>query len=172
MRVLVLAVVALALAGCAVGQGSGASPPSPVGSAPSGAGASAVAQPTRPVPSYPVPSQPVPSQPAAPRRSDCVASTELATVRPEQPGPICLVAGATLRVTSAPSPQRPWQPLSTSDSSVLACTSAPGADGTIDGTCRALRAGTALLSTSTGRRPGGPDGLPDYLWQQTVLVVT
>jgi len=105
-------------------------------------------------------------------RAGCVASTEEATVRKnEPPAQICLVVGATLHVSSEPSPRGPWQPLSSSDSRILACTSVPGPEGTIDGTCRALRPGTAVLTTTTRQLRGDTRYAPDYLWQLTVRVV-
>jgi polyphosphate kinase 2 (PPK2 family) len=54
---------------------------------------------------------------------------------------------------------------------VVSCTSAAGPDGTIAGTCRALRAGTAEVSTMTAPFAGDPHGPPQYLWRLTVEVV-
>jgi hypothetical protein len=72
-----------------------------------------------------------------------------ATARPgETPGPVCVRVGAVLRITSAPAPERPWQPVTSSDPGVLACESAAGPDGTVEATCRALRPGTAAAATA------------------------
>jgi hypothetical protein len=118
------------------------------------------------------PLNPPPMDPTPSGRADCVASTEEATARKnEAPGQICLIVGATLHVSSQPSPRSPWQPLSSSDSKLLACTSTKGTDGTIDGTCRALRPGTVVLTTATSPVQGDTRYSPDYLWQLTVRIV-
>lgn len=91
-----------------------------------------------------------------PHRADCVAGTEEATVRPnEVVGPVCLLLGATLNVTAAPSPDRPWQPLSSSDPAVLSCSSMAGPNGTVAGTCTALKVGSVTVSSRTGTEAGG-----------------
>jgi hypothetical protein len=106
--------------------------------------------------------------PSAPPRSDCVASTEEATVRPnEEPGPVCLLVGARLEVTAAPSPTQPWQLLVSSNPAVLRCTSTAGQHGTVSGTCQAVAAGTSVVSTQT-KSPA--DGATDR-WRLTVVVV-
>jgi hypothetical protein len=163
-RLAVPLVAVAAFAGC----GSGGAPLSaPSGSSPSVGAASGDTGPgLASSAATPTPPQPVPT-----RRADCVASTEEVTIRAESPGAICVLVGARLRVTSQPSPMRPWQPLSTSDTGVLSCTSANGPDGTVEGTCRALAAGTAVLSTQTQPGKGGPDGPPDILWRLTVRVM-
>jgi hypothetical protein len=79
----------------------------------------------------------------------------------DEPAPVYLRVGATLRVTAEPT-RNAWQPLRTSDEVVLSCASAPGPDGAVDGTCRALRPGTATVTTSCG----------GHRWQLTVVVVT
>jgi hypothetical protein len=159
----VVTVVALACV-LAAGCGRGASPPAAQSSVPGGSasGGGSTAS----------PSSPVTPGSGATGRDGCVASTDEATVRSrEAPGRTCLIVGATLNVTSEASPLQPWAPLSTSDPSVLACTSSPGPDGTVTGTCRALRPGTATLSTFTGPFAGDPHGPPQYTWQLAVTVV-
>jgi hypothetical protein len=97
----------------------------------------------------PAPGEP---SPTPPRRSDCVSSTEQATARRDEvPGRICLIVGATLQVTSTPSPSQPWPALGTSDESVLRCKSAVGPDGTLAAGCQALKTGTAVVGTGTWR---------------------
>lgn len=116
-----------------------------------------------PSPAPPLVTPSVSVTPPAPRRDDCVRSTELATARTGEPaGAICLVVGATLTVDAAPSPASPWQPLSTSDASVLRCKSTPGTDGTFSGGCQAVGAGVATIGSAAG---------PDT-WRLTVTVVT
>jgi len=159
----VLAVLACAFAaGALVACGSG-QPPS--------AGPTRVTPPGSPsAPSSGAPAlsaEPPGQSSGAPRRSDCVASTDEATVRPnEEVGPVCLLVGAKLEVTSAPSPTQPWQLLVPSDATVLRCTSTAGPNGTVSGTCQALKAGTAVLSTQT-KSP--TDGASDR-WRLTVVV--
>jgi hypothetical protein len=90
--------------------------------------------------------------PTPARRSDCVSSTEQATARSDDsPGRICLIVGATLHVTSAPSPGQPWPNLGTSDASILRCKSSVGPDGTLDAGCQALKPGTAVVGTGSWR---------------------
>ena len=97
------------------------------------------------------PGSPGPSL-SPPPRKDCVSSTEEATARSEEsPGPICLVVGATLHVTSTPSPPTPWEPLATSDASVLRCKSTVGPAGVLDGACQAMKPGTAVIGSNTWR---------------------
>jgi hypothetical protein len=151
------ALAALLVAGCGAATPSGTAP----------AGGSASSGGTAPSTVRPSPPGPGPSD-----RAGCVASTDEATARTrEAPGQICLIVGATLNVSSEASPLQPWTPLSTSDPSVLACISRAGPDGTVEGTCRALRPGTATLTTNTGPFAGDPHGPPQYLWQLTVTVV-
>ena len=149
-----LAVAVVLLAGCATGQ--------PVASpSPDLSSSSASPKPSRP----PLPS----SDPSVlpPNRSDCVASTELATVRPnEQAGPVCLLVGAKLQVSSAPSPSQPWQLLASSDPDVLKCTSTAGSNGTVIGNCMALDRGSAVVTTRT-KSPA--NGASDY-WRLVVFV--
>ena len=96
-----------------------------------------------------------------------MASTEEATVRPnEEVGPICLLVGAKLEITAAPSPTQPWQLLVSSDPSVLKCTSTSGPSGTVSGTCQALKPGTALVTTET--KP--PTDHANDRWRLTVTV--
>jgi hypothetical protein len=107
----------------------------------------------RPVSPAPPLVTPPPAAPAVPpRRSDCVSSTEQATARQgESPGRICLIVGATLHVTSTPSPNQPWPALQTSDASVLRCKSSVGPDGTLDAGCQAEKAGVAMIGSGTWR---------------------
>ena len=63
----------------------------------------------------------------------------------DEPAPVHLPVGATLRVSAEPA-RNAWQSLRTSDDAVLSCATAPGPDGTVDGTCRALRPGTATVT--------------------------
>jgi hypothetical protein len=108
----------------------------------------------------------------SPDRTDCVASVEEATVRHDEPdSAICLVVGATLKVTSAPAPRTGWQQLYVTDSAVLDCTSTVSQDGMVNGTCVARRAGEATVWTTTQHRPGGPPDQPDYPWRLNVRVV-
>jgi len=136
-RAVVALVAILTLVGCASDGGTG------TGAAPPGSG-------------------PTPS------RADCVASVEEVTVRPgDPPGSICVVVGATLRVTSAPSKPR-WQPLSTSDPAVVSCDTTYDPAGTLSGTCRALSSGKAVLASTTG---APTEARPDTVWETTVTVV-
>jgi hypothetical protein len=152
-RAVVALVVLVALAGCGSSGETPAGAPGTVSSQPPASTAAPL---------------PNPSLPTLPRRGDCVASTEEVTVRPAEP-PLrtCVVVGATLRVTSAPS-KPPWQSLSTSDPSVVSCRSQSGAAGVLDGACRAERPGTAVLSTTTGHPT---EARPDTVWHLTVTVV-
>jgi branched-chain amino acid aminotransferase len=170
-RALVLASLgALALAGCnkspagngrAAGRPSGAT--SPGASAPASPATGSSVSPGR---------LPPPLDPGPTLRSGCVSSTEEATARmAEPPGQTCLVVGAKLHVAAQPSPRHPWQPLSSSDSAILSCTSTTGASGTIDGTCRALRAGTAVVTTTTEAAMGDTRYSPDYVWELKVRIV-
>jgi hypothetical protein len=96
-----------------------------------------------------------------------VASTEEATVRPnEEVGPVCLLVGAKLEITSAPSPTQPWQLLASSDAAVLKCTSTSGPNGSVSGTCQAVKPGTALVTTQTKQ----PTDHANDRWRLTVTV--
>lgn len=160
-----LATLALTLSACAR-PGAGGEPAAG-GSAEAtstqvSAGASGV-----PLPSVPAPQATAPT----PAPAGCPDSLSV-TVRAQQPAArVCLTVGGTLRVTSEPSARQPWQPLSTSDGTVLSCASSPGPDGTIEAACRALRAGTATVSTYTAPFPGDPQGPQQYSWQLVVTVV-
>jgi hypothetical protein len=121
------------------------------------------ATPLSPLPLTPI--SPAPS--GQPRRSDCVASTEQATVRPnEEVGPVCLLVGAKLEVTAAPSPTQPWQLLVSSDAAVLRCTSTAGPNGTVSGSCQALKPGSVTVSTQTKSPTNGASDR----WRLTVVV--
>ena len=96
-----------------------------------------------------------------------MASVEEATVRPnEEVGPICLLVGAKLQVTSAPSAAQPWQLLASSDPAVVRCSSNSGPTGTVIGSCMALDRGSAVITTRT-KAP--PNGASDY-WRLVVFV--
>lgn len=88
----------------------------------------------------------------------------------ERPAPVCLRVGQSLTISTAASPAQPWQPMTASDASVLACTSQPAEQGALTATCRALRPGTATVSTTTAPFAGDPHGPPQYIWTLTVHV--
>jgi hypothetical protein len=162
VAVAALVVAVLVLGGCA--RPSGGTGPAGAGASPSSVGAG-----TTPT-TAPGAGSPGAGSPAS---GGCVAGTQDVTVRKnEPPARTCLVVGARLHISTEPSPRHPWQPLSSSDSTVLSCTSKSGDAGTIDGTCLAVRAGTAVLTVVTRAAPGDTRYVPDYLWELTVRVVS
>jgi hypothetical protein len=157
--VYVLAVPLLAAcAGTAAGPGggSGSSPPASSG------------QP-RPGRSTPPPTPTPTSPPPAP--GGCTRQPGPVTVRPgERPEPVCLAGEATLRIRTEPSPLQPWTPLTSSNESVLRCSSRPIGDGAVEATCTAGGPGTATVSTSTAPFAGDPHGPPQEIWELQIIV--
>jgi hypothetical protein len=147
----------LALTACATGHSAapGVGGPAGGGSAPPASTASAA--------------QTLPDSPAG-TKSACTAASRI-TVQPgPMPPPLCLPVGGQLTVDTPTSPMQPWQLFTTSDRQVLDCASALGADGVATATCRALKLGTAVVSTHTAPFAGDPHGPAQLTWQVTVAV--
>jgi hypothetical protein len=90
-------------------------------------------------------------------------------VRPgDPPGATCLIVGATLKVTSAPSGSLRWMPVESSDPAVLRCTPTAWTNSTLNVACTALKPGTATVSTFTEK--GVPDP-QETTWRLTVRVI-
>jgi len=149
------AVAALAAYGCGPGQSPARPPtPGPSGSAgPAVSGGSSAGTP-----------------PSSGQPTGCGPLVVVASQR-DQPAPVCLRRGATLRVATEPSPRQPWSPPVSSDGSVLRCESRQAAEGRAEAVCTAMGRGTATVSTQTGPFAGDPHGPAQYLWQLTVTVV-
>jgi len=162
-RALFLGGILLLLASCAsTGSGSGAS--SSAGENSGSVGSAQPAGTARPG---------SPSASAAPSSgaSGCSDASAAFTARTgEQPAPVCLRVGATVTITTQPSPAQPWQPMTTSDTAVLACTSKSADQGVLIATCRALAPGTAAVSTITAPFAGDPHGPPQHTWTLTIQV--
>jgi hypothetical protein len=154
-----LATLALTLSACA--RPTAGIPSGGASGAEASSSASAAAVPSAPSPRA---TSPTPSATGCPDSLAVVVRAQQAAAQ------VCLAVGGTLRVSSEPSARQPWQPLSTSDGTVLSCASSPGPDGTIDATCRALRPGTVTVSTYTAPFPGDPQGPQQYLWRLVVTV--
>jgi hypothetical protein len=116
-------------------------------------------------------SDPTPAPSTPPAAHACGPAT-ITVVKGNQPAPICLTAGTDLRITSGPSHLQPWSPLTSSDPTILDCSTTTGPDGSITATCHARRAGIATLSTITAPFAGDPHGPAQYRWQITVTVHT
>ena len=149
-----LMVAALAgVAGCAASAGDQPATPS------AGGGAASEASTATPQPSPP---------PASP--SACASADRVTVQTGTSPQAICLPVGRKLQLDAPASPHQPWQPFTSSNPDVLACTSAPTNDGGATATCRALRPGTASITTTPAPFAGDPHGPPQYTWQLTVTV--
>lgn len=156
-----LAALVLVLASCAdIGTGPSARQDTPAAGAGSASGAG-LARPDHTPASAPPPSPTGCRYPTAP----------IAARAGSQPAPVCLTPGADLTVAAAQSPAQPWQPMTSSDPSVLSCTSQPQADGALTATCRARAAGTATVSATTAAFAGDPHGPTQYTWTLTVHVL-
>jgi len=143
----------LLLSGC-----GGGAPRTPGGPAPAGGSAGATS--ARPVP-------PTGTTPASPAGCD----VRQVTVKPgEAPPPVCLPVGAELRIDTPASPRQPWQPFTSSDPRVVACTTTYAPVGAAIATCRALRAGTATVGSMTAPFSGDPHGPPQQYWELSVRV--
>jgi len=89
----------------------------------------------------------------------------------DRPTPICVRVGDRLPFRSTASAHQPWLPLESSAPAVVRCAANPVPDGAIAGTCTAVAAGQATLSTSTSPFAGDPGGPPQFGWQVRVKVV-
>jgi hypothetical protein len=158
MAAMVAAVVAVA--GCAASAGDQRATPS------AGAGSASAAYSATPPPS---PSTASSLACAGPDR--VTVRTGQVTVRTgTSPPAICLAVGRQVQLDAPPSPQQPWQPFTSSNPDLLACTSAPTKDGGAAATCHALQPGTATVTTTTAPFAGDPHGPPQYTWQLTVTI--
>jgi hypothetical protein len=111
-----------------------------------------------------------PDQPA-PTPTGCSRDPVTVTAHQgDRPEPVCLSQGSTLRVSTEASPLQPWTPVTSSDESVLRCTSRALPGGAIEATCAAVNAGTATVTTSTGPFAGDPHGPPQENWQLQITV--
>lgn len=108
-------------------------------------------------------------QPAA-VTSGCAHPTQLRVSPTQAGGPVCLPVGHQLRIDTPTSPHQPWQAFVSSDPGVIECTSTTGPDGAATATCRALRTGSATISTATAPFTGDPHGPPQMTWTLTVHV--
>jgi hypothetical protein len=96
----------------------------------------------------------------------CVADASRVTVTPgESPRTVCLRVGAVLRIDAPASPRQPWQPFVSSDAQVLSCATEQGPDGVATATCRALRPGSSMVTTTTAPFAGDPHGPMQQRWQ-------
>jgi hypothetical protein len=120
----------------------------------------------------PVPTRPAdhPGHTARPAANRCGPIT-LTASQGVQPAPVCLRRGATLHITTEPSPHQPWSLPLSSDTSVLRCAAHRLPGGAAAATCTARRLGTATITTCTSAFAGDPHGPPQYLWQVQVTVV-
>jgi hypothetical protein len=110
------------------------------------------------------------SPPSATTNTGCGPHT--VTAKPyEQPAPVCLTVGASLHITTQPSPNQPWDLPTSSDESVLACTASRFGDGAAEATCAAVHPGTALVTAATDPFAGDPHGPPQAQWQLHVTIV-
>lgn len=88
----------------------------------------------------------------------------------------CVRAGHTVLVRSSERPAarylRNWTPVVSSATSVIACHGTSYPNGSVTATCRALRAGTATLTSALVYAPGGPpEGRNPPGWRAVVTVV-
>ena len=114
---------------------------------------------------------PIPPGSTTPSATSCQYGTVMLQIRSgPPPAPSCLRTGATLRLTADPSPAQPWQPLVSSNPTVLRCQSQPAAEGSIAGSCLAVSTGNATLRTSTAPFAGDPHGPPQYEWELAVTI--
>lgn len=87
----------------------------------------------------------------------------------------CVRAGATLRVRSSRRAGahylQNWTPVVSSDPRVIACRSTTHPNGSVTAACRALRAGTATLTSALVYAGGGPpQGPHPPKWRAAVTV--
>ncbi len=75
-----------------------------------------------------------------------------------------------LRIDAPVSPRQPWQPFVTSNPQAIACTTRAGQDAAATATCRALRAGSATVSSITAPFAGDPHGPMQQLCELEVQV--
>jgi hypothetical protein len=125
----------------------------------SGGGAASAASTVTPPPS--------PSPASSP---GCASAGRVTVQTGTSPQAICLSVGREVLLDAPASPHQPWQPFASSNPDVLVCTSAPTNDGGATANCRALRPGTASVTTTTAPFAGDPHGPPQYTWQLTVTV--
>lgn len=149
-------------AGSPQGAGSGSAP----GSAGSGGSAAAGTTGTVP-PATGSSSAPAPS----PGGSDCAAPASITIVVGHEPAPVCMRVGDTVTITAPESPRQPWQPLTSSNAAVLACTSHQEVQGALTAVCHALKPGAVIASTVTAPFPGDPHGPPQFRWALTIHVL-
>lgn len=88
----------------------------------------------------------------------------------------CVRAGHTVLVRSSERPGarylRDWTPVVSSETRVIACHGTSYPNGSVTATCRALRAGTATLTSALVYAPGGPpEGRNPPGWRAVVTVV-
>lgn len=113
-----------------------------------------------------------PSTPAQPptRSPGCGGDADVQVDPRATPAPICLSVGEAVRVGTGISPHQPWKPFVSSDPTVVSCTSVRVPDGAVQGTCRALRPGIAVITTGTMPFAGDPHGPAQYDWQLEITV--
>lgn len=103
----------------------------------------------------------------------CGARVLVTAIRREH---ACVRRGATLRVRSSHrAPGRPylqnWTPVVSSNPRVIACRSTSYPNGSVAAACRALRAGTATLTSALVYAGGGPpQGPHPPRWRAAVTV--
>jgi len=123
-----------------------------------------------PIPTTWTPSTSTATSSSAPP-TGCRSGTVMLPIRSgPSPAPMCLRIGGMIQFTAESSPRQPWQPLTSSAPGVLRCQSHPAVEGSIDGSCSALAAGSATLHTSTAPFAGDPHGPPQLFWDLTVTV--
>jgi len=109
--------------------------------------------------------------PPATETDGCLTSPAALTVhRGDQPAPVCLHIGATLSITTDPSPMQPWQPITSANDAALRCTSIAATDGAAKATCTAVGAGTTTISTTTAPFSADPHGPAQQMWTLTVTI--
>lgn len=93
------------------------------------------------------------------------------TIRPGgRPAPVHLRPGDILTLTATSSWLQPWQPPTSSDPTILRCTSRSLADGALTATCQAVAVGTVTVSTITAPFAGDPHGPAQQMWTLTVHI--
>lgn len=165
VRALLMGAMLVLLGACA---SAGASQGSASGSAGSG-GSAAAGDSTGPVPSASS-TGPAPSPEPSPA-GECAPAPAVITIRiGHQPPAVCLRVGDSLTITAPSSAAQPWQPMTVTDASVLACTSQRGDQGSLTAVCRALKPGVANVSTMTAPFAGDPHGPAQFMWTLTIHV--
>jgi hypothetical protein len=145
--------------------GCSSSPPSGQPSTPAGRDTGAVSTSSTASPTTDTGSTP----PSATTDTGC--GPHSVTARPyEQPAPQCLTIGASLHITTQPSPDQPWSPPTSSDESALHCTASQLADGAAEATCTAVHTGTVIVTITTSPFAGDPHGPPQAQWQLHVSI--